>query len=145
MGAQGSRTHGERRAGTARPDDSPVEHDSATWTNTERTLAEIWCEVLEIDQVGVLDNFFDVGGYSMLMHVVRDRISQRLNMRPHIVELFEHPTVRALGGFLDGAAAMRPADLPDGSERARARSRLARLRDQRNRGFDDDHDSVERG
>lgn len=72
-------------------------------TQTERILAEIWCDVLELDEVGVLDNFFEVGGYSMLMQLVRERIAQRIGTRPTLPELFIHSTIRSCAAFLDGS------------------------------------------
>ena len=72
-------------------------------TQTERILAEIWCDLLELDEVGVLDNFFEVGGYSMLMQLVRERIAQRTGTRPTLTELFIHSTIRSCAAFLDGS------------------------------------------
>ncbi|WP_328958907.1 beta-ketoacyl synthase N-terminal-like domain-containing protein [Kitasatospora purpeofusca] len=73
-------------------------------TPTERILAEIWCDVLELDEVGVLDNFFEVGGYSMLMQLVRAQIAERTGVRPTLPELFIHSTIRSCAAFLDGSA-----------------------------------------
>ncbi|MFF7586076.1 beta-ketoacyl synthase N-terminal-like domain-containing protein [Kitasatospora purpeofusca] len=73
-------------------------------TGTERILAEIWCDVLELDEVGVLDNFFEVGGYSMLMQLVRAQIAERTGVRPTLPELFIHSTIRSCAAFLDGSA-----------------------------------------
>ncbi|WP_406115721.1 beta-ketoacyl synthase N-terminal-like domain-containing protein [Kitasatospora purpeofusca] len=73
-------------------------------TRTERIIAEIWCDVLELDEVGVLDNFFEVGGYSMLMQLVRAQIAERTGVRPTLPELFIHSTIRSCAAFLDGSA-----------------------------------------
>ncbi|MFB7674724.1 beta-ketoacyl synthase N-terminal-like domain-containing protein [Kitasatospora purpeofusca] len=78
-------------------------------TRTERILAEIWCDVLELDAVGVLDNFFEVGGYSMLMQLVRAQIAERTGVRPTLPELFIHSTIRSCAAFLDGSAPGGPA------------------------------------
>ncbi|MFD8700711.1 type I polyketide synthase [Kitasatospora purpeofusca] len=78
-------------------------------TRTERILAEIWCDVLELDEVGVLDNFFEVGGYSMLMQLVRAQIAERTGVRPTLPELFIHSTIRSCAAFLDGSAPGGPA------------------------------------
>ncbi|WP_280429599.1 beta-ketoacyl synthase N-terminal-like domain-containing protein [Nocardia brasiliensis] len=72
-------------------------------TQTERILAEIWCDVVELDEVDVLDNFFEVGGYSMLMQLVREQIAQRIGIRPTLTELFTHTTIRSCAAFLDGS------------------------------------------
>src|SRR5436190_21563976 len=69
----------------------------------ERILAEIWCDVLEVDEVGVLDNFFEVGGYSMLIQLVREQIAQRTGIRPPLAQLFIHSTIRSCAAYLDGS------------------------------------------
>ncbi|MFE3741080.1 phosphopantetheine-binding protein [Streptomyces sp. NPDC059134] len=73
-------------------------------TATERVLAAIWSEVLEVSQVSVEDNFFDLGGHSVLLHMVQDRIGRELGKNPPLVELFTYPTVRALARRLAGGA-----------------------------------------
>jgi phosphopantetheine binding protein len=118
-----------------------TQHRQPPSTPTERILVEIWCDVLELDEVGVLDNFSEAGGYSLLLHVVRDRIEQRMDLRPDMAELFEYPTIRALGRFLDGARAANEIDTPDDERRANAHSRLSRLRNQRIQGMNNIHDS----
>lgn len=100
-------------------------------TQTERVIAGIWCEVLELPEVGVLDNFFDLGGHSVLLHMVLDRITELLGKRPPIVELFQYPTVRAIAHRLDNGGD------PEASRSAAStgtRGRLGQLRAQRVRG-----------
>jgi hypothetical protein len=101
-------------------------------TATERVVAEIWGEVLELPTVSVLDNFFDLGGHSVLIHMVHEQLVERLQKDPPIVELFNYPTVRALASYLDGAAA---GDDRETSRTPAARrsglARLGRRRDQR--------------
>lgn len=72
-------------------------------TETERILAGIWCDLLELDEVSVLDNFFEVGGFSMLMQLVREQIAQRIGVRPTLPELFIYSTIRTCAAFLDGS------------------------------------------
>jgi hypothetical protein len=79
-------------------------------TETERVVAAIWCEVLELPQVGMFDNFFDLGGHSLLIYVVYDQLVERLGKAPLIVEFFRYPTVYALANCLD--------QIEDGVERS---------------------------
>ncbi len=99
-------------------------------TQTERVVAEIWAEILDLPQVSVLDNFFDLGGHSVLVHMVHDRLAEKLGEAPPMVELFKHPTVRALARHLEGG--MPEHDQPSaghrGSERVTGLSRLGRQR-----------------
>jgi hypothetical protein len=95
---------------------------------TEDVLAEIWCDVLELPLVGPQDNFFDLGGHSILLHMVRDGIAVRLGRDVPLVELFTYPTISSLARHIDGAAGggsggARRARTPRPAGRARLGSR----------------------
>ncbi|HZF48381.1 MAG TPA: amino acid adenylation domain-containing protein [Polyangiaceae bacterium] len=64
-------------------------------TPAEETLARIWAEVLDVDRVGVFDNFFTLGGDSILTIQVISK-AQRAGMRFSMQQLFQHQTVAAL-------------------------------------------------
>ena len=76
-------------------------HYVAPRTDHERLLAEIWSAALEIERVGVNDDFFDLGGDSILQIVVVARAKERgLELTPR--DLFEHPTVSELAAVAAG-------------------------------------------
>ncbi len=77
-------------------------------TDTERVVTEVWCEVLALPRVGAEDNFFDLGGHSVLLHMVAEQLRRRLRRDVPLVELFRYPTVRALTRYLDGGADETP-------------------------------------
>ncbi len=62
----------------------------------ERTVARVWCEALGVPSVSVTDNFFDLGGHSLLIVKVHSELSAALAHDLSIVEMFQYPTVRAL-------------------------------------------------
>jgi len=66
----------------------------------EKTITEIWCEVLKLDSVGIEDNFFEIGGHSLLLIEVSGKLKQRLGLEVPVVELFGNPTISALAQFL---------------------------------------------
>jgi len=72
--------------------------------DTMRTVARIWSEVLKVDRVGPDDNFFDLGGHSLRMVEVQDRLAKELGAEVSVVELFEYATVRSLVEHLQGEA-----------------------------------------
>jgi amino acid adenylation domain-containing protein len=76
-------------------------------TSTEEALAAIWAEVLKLDKVGVNDNFFDLGGHSLLLLRLHQRLKAALRRDFPLMALFRHPTVRSFEAFLG-------ADLPSG-------------------------------
>lgn len=87
----------------------------------EDTLAGLWQEILGVDRVGRHDNFFDLGGHSLLLARFRTELAVRAGHDVPMVELFQHPTISSLAGHLS-----QPADRPDVDrlqtrERAQAR------------------------
>lgn len=65
-------------------------------TEVERQIADIWAEVLNLEQVGIHDNFFDLGGYSLLAVQIVARLRQGLNVEILLPQLFELPTIAEL-------------------------------------------------
>ena len=87
-------------------------------SDLERKIAECWKSVLGIRTLGVEDNFFDVGGHSLLMVRLAAELQTNMNARVSIPDLFRYATVRALAGHLaDGGKDVRA----DVQERASAR------------------------
>ncbi|MDA8018159.1 MAG: AMP-binding protein [Thermoanaerobaculia bacterium] len=75
-------------------------HGRRPRTDVERQIARLWCEVLAVDAVGVEDNFFDLGGHSMLaLNVHESLIAHYPQLK--VVDIFRHPTISALASFLD--------------------------------------------
>ncbi|MCP3773384.1 amino acid adenylation domain-containing protein [Paenibacillus sp. MZ04-78.2] len=63
-------------------------------SEAEQGLAELWKELLGLRTVGVHDRFFDAGGHSLHVAVLRGKIERRFGVRLSIAELFEHATIR---------------------------------------------------
>jgi natural product biosynthesis luciferase-like monooxygenase protein len=90
--------------------------------NLEQAIAAIWCEVLELPEVGSDTNFADVGGHSLAMVQVLGRLKDRVNPTVTLVDLFRYTTIRSLATFL--AASGQPDAALEASA-ARAASRRA--------------------
>lgn len=75
---------------------------------TEKTIAAIWADVLGVAEVSVHDNFFDLGGHSLLLVRVHSRLSESLNRAIPIVDLFRYTTVHSLAAHLSGAEEESP-------------------------------------
>jgi hypothetical protein len=88
----------------------------------ETTIAGIWRDVLKLPSVGVHDNFFAIGGRSLLAVQVHSRLKQHLARELSITDLFRFPTIRRLAAFLDGEGAS--AASKSNAERALARRDL---------------------
>lgn len=66
----------------------------------ERAIAGLWAEVLRFDAVGREDNFFDIGGNSLLLVQLNSRLIETLGVDIAITELFQYPTVATLAAHL---------------------------------------------
>jgi acyl carrier protein len=71
-------------------------------TETEKKLAEIWAQVLGVEKVGVHDNFFDLGGQSLLATQIISRSRKALHIELPLRKLFEFPTVAELANVIAG-------------------------------------------
>jgi amino acid adenylation domain-containing protein len=62
----------------------------------EEAVADMWCTVLRLDQVSVLDDFFTVGGHSLRIAQVLSRVRQTFGVDLTLHEVYERPTVAAM-------------------------------------------------
>ncbi|MGA8113630.1 MAG: phosphopantetheine-binding protein, partial [Actinocatenispora sp.] len=109
--------------------DPPVRRQPATPAAAlddpyQRAVAEAWCAELRLPYVGVDENFFDLGGHSLLLARTQRRLESALAVRIPLARMFEYPTVAALARFLAGAA-VPSTDLSGVADRM-ARRRAAR-------------------
>jgi acyl carrier protein len=74
---------------------------AAPRTPTEATLAGIWQQVLGIEQVGVADGFFDLGGNSLSTIQVAFGVRRAFNVELPLHSILTAPTLRALAGEID--------------------------------------------
>jgi amino acid adenylation domain-containing protein len=72
---------------------------------TEEILVEIWSEVLKIDKevININSNFFDLGGDSMKIMILRNKINEYFNSTFSMADIFNAPTILALAEMLNGA------------------------------------------
>ncbi|MEU5092259.1 amino acid adenylation domain-containing protein [Streptomyces sp. NPDC021356] len=74
----------------------------------EEMLAALWQEVLGQEGIGSRDNFFALGGHSLLLNQILVRIRRTLQVQLSLRELFDHPTIGALAGLIERSVASTP-------------------------------------
>ena len=87
-------------------------------TAVQQLLARIWQEALAIERVGMDDNFFDLGGHSLLVARVRFALREKLGRDIALVDFFTYPTVRALARRLEETPEKKHASVADSQQRA---------------------------
>ncbi|HEX2091511.1 MAG TPA: amino acid adenylation domain-containing protein [Longimicrobiaceae bacterium] len=103
-------------------------------TELEARIAALWGELLGVEAVGVEDNFFDLGGHSLLIVRLQAMLASELGHEVTVAELFQYPTVRSLAGRLKGHAETDAADAGEHRAGARHAALDRRLEARRRRG-----------
>ncbi|MCP3059805.1 amino acid adenylation domain-containing protein [Myxococcus sp. K38C18041901] len=105
----------------------------------EARIVQVWCAVLGRERVGREQNFFDLGGHSLLMLEVFDRLDvARLGLS--VADLYQYPTVATLAAFLRAGAASAPASSALGERGRRRRERRRARASSSEPSTQDDHD-----
>ncbi|HEU4506949.1 MAG TPA: amino acid adenylation domain-containing protein [Pyrinomonadaceae bacterium] len=97
----------DRKAPGASPIPSTPERLFAANTTAE-ILTATWAEVLEIEQPGLHDNFFEIGGHSLLAARIMSRVRNVFQVQLGLRNMFEAPTVAGLAKLIDDARRTRP-------------------------------------
>jgi len=103
-------------------------------TEVEAMIADVWKEVLRIEKVGVHDNFFDLGGHSLLLVQVQARLEQHLKRKLAVVDLFQYPSIETLSRHLTSEEDVAPAREYIDSRVDRQRHAMSRHRDRKGQG-----------
>jgi amino acid adenylation domain-containing protein len=69
-------------------------------TPIEEKLAEIWSEVLSLDQVGICDSFFDLGGHSLIATRLVSKVIERFQLELPLQSLFATPTIAEMAAVI---------------------------------------------
>jgi acyl-coenzyme A synthetase/AMP-(fatty) acid ligase len=84
----------------------------APTTDLEQVIAQVWQEVLEVRRVGIHDNFFDLGGHSILLVQAHSKLQAACRRELTVIDMFKYPTVSALARYLSESQA--PAQVEEG-------------------------------
>jgi amino acid adenylation domain-containing protein len=89
------------------PDPGPPQDGDARTpeTETEKLMAELWTELLDIEQVSAEDTFFSAGGHSLLLPQLAKRIYDRFGVELPLPEYFANPSLAGLSALVESASA----------------------------------------
>lgn len=73
----------------------------APQTNAEQQLAQLWAQLLEVEQVGRYDSFFELGGTSLLLNRLKHQLSEQLGLSVTLAELFHNASLKAQAELID--------------------------------------------
>ena len=116
------------------PDAQPTRSEAsyaAPENDLDRIVVEVWQETLGLDSVGIDDNFFDIGGHSLLVVSMHRRLREMLEQTVTLTDLYRFPTIRALTSYLSGAD--QSDALAESTQRAQQRRAAMGRRDRRRR------------
>jgi len=97
---------------------------SAPRGDTEKALAALWAELLEIDQISRQTDFFEAGGHSMLIPKLHEQMKAKLSLDLTIADIFKYPVLSDMAAFI----AQRTA--PEQTATAKAQVRGGRAKKQ---------------
>ena len=69
-------------------------------TGLEKIVAKMWKEELGREKVGINDNFFDLGGHSLNIVMINNKLNNLLNKEIPVVRMFEYPTIKSLAEYI---------------------------------------------
>lgn len=72
----------------------------AAQTQLEQTIAKVWQEVLQVENVSVQESFFELGGHSLLVVQMQEKLVKALNRQMPVAILFQYSTIQTLAQYL---------------------------------------------
>jgi acyl carrier protein len=92
----------------------------------EGVVAALWQDVLGIEKVGTRDNFFDIGGHSLLVVRLHRSLAEVVDRPLSLTDLYRFPTIESLVSYLESDG--RSDSTQKGSDRAKLRKSMRRRR-----------------
>jgi natural product biosynthesis luciferase-like monooxygenase protein len=99
-----------------------VTSDAVPQDDLQKTIAQFWQQVLKVEKVGIDDNFFDLGGHSLLVVQLHNQLKKALTAPLSLTDLYQYPTIRTLSGYL--SAGRNDEALQKGTSRGAKRRAL---------------------
>ena len=88
----------------------PVIDSPSPETPTQEKVASVWRDLLKIEKVGIRDNFFNIGGNSLLAVRAIGKINETLKVKLRIADIFLRPTIELLAATIERSHNVTPVD-----------------------------------
>jgi amino acid adenylation domain-containing protein len=111
----------------------PAQPDAPPRNEAERKLAAIAQQILQVDGVGIHQNFFELGGDSLHMIKIMNEVREAFGREVPITEIFRHPTISSLAGYLSADDDAEPAGADSDQRASQHRAAVARRNANRRR------------
>jgi acyl carrier protein len=85
----------------------------APQTPTEKSLVAIWAKLLHLNRIGINDNYFELGGDSLLATQLVSQVRGVFEVELPLVELFRHPTLAELAASIEEAIIEQMEEISD--------------------------------
>jgi hypothetical protein len=102
-------------------------------TELEKTVAAIWGKLLGLKSVGIHDNFFDLGGHSLLLARGHAELRKATGLEVSILDMFQHPTIHAIARHLTHGKACTAAAEAAAERAQKHKDALARHKTERDK------------
>lgn len=112
---------------TAPETNAAISHGLPALSGIEATISSVWSRVLGVEQVSPTDNFFDLGGDSILLVQVHAELHKALDRVFSVTDLFQYCSIRSLGKYLEGQTKAEAA-ADDIADRVRKRQKAVAQR-----------------
>jgi amino acid adenylation domain-containing protein len=94
---------------------APNPADAVPASDMEQVVASVWRQVLGMEHIGLDENFFDLGGDSLLLIKLLSQLREKVSPNIATIDLFRYPKIRLLAAFLDGLRPMKSMAAKDGT------------------------------
>ncbi len=81
-----------------------VSEEAAPQNDIEKVIAGLWCKVLKLDAVGSNENFFDLGGHSLLVVQLHNLLKEEIAQPVSLTDLYQYTTIKSFAEFLTSGA-----------------------------------------
>jgi acyl carrier protein len=108
---------------------------AAPQSELERVLAGIWSKLLKLDRVGIHDNFFEIGGNSLMTLQIAVQVRALLQKDLPVVKLFQYPTIAQLANYLNQGEGTKQSSNKFQDRADRQKAAFGRSKQSTKRGF----------